>query len=150
MNIHESHDGSFDVHYLWRRVDGELQLRLLPIINGKSFHQEGSESRAGAAAERVEDEKSLKAGALVGEFADAVEDQVDDLLADRVVSASVVVGRVLFARDELFRVEELPVCSGANFIYNSKKRKISTLSRRIMKTYNGSVIYFFPSYATRI
>jgi len=57
----------------------------------------------------VKDEKALQARALVGELADAIEHEVDDLLADGVVAARVVVGRVLLARDELLGVEELTV-----------------------------------------
>ena len=64
----------------------------------------------------MEDEESLKASALVGQLTDAVEDQVDDLLSDCVVTASVVVGGVFFAGDELLRVEQLTVSSSADFI----------------------------------
>ena len=47
------------------------------------------------------DEPHLEASAVVGQVANAVQDEVDDLLADRVVPARVVVGGVLLARDEL-------------------------------------------------
>ena len=46
----------------------------------------------------------MEAGAVVGELADAAEDQVDDVLADGVVAARVFVGRVLLAADQLLRV----------------------------------------------
>jgi hypothetical protein len=42
-------------------------------------------------------EEALQARAVVGELADAVEDEVHDLLADGVVSTGVVVGGVLLA-----------------------------------------------------
>ena len=64
----------------------------------------------------MEDQEALETGALVGELADAVEHEVDDLLADRVVSARVVVGSVLLAGDQLLRVEELAVRARAYFI----------------------------------
>jgi len=43
----------------------------------------------------VEDEEALQTGALVSQLADAVEDKVDDLLADGVVTTGIVVGGVL-------------------------------------------------------
>ena len=43
------------------------------------------------------------------QFANPVQHQINDVLADGVVSAGVVVGRVLLARDQLLRVEQLAV-----------------------------------------
>ena len=51
----------------------------------------------------------LQAHAVLGEFPDAIHGDVDDLLADSVVAAGVVVGGVLAPGDELLRVEQLPV-----------------------------------------
>ncbi len=45
--------------HLWRWVDGEFQFALFAEINGQTFHDERTESTARAAAERVENEKSL-------------------------------------------------------------------------------------------
>lgn len=50
------------------------------------------------------------------QFADAVQDQVDDLLADGVVATGVVVGRVFLPGDQLLRVEELPVGPRAHLV----------------------------------
>ena len=58
----------------------------------------------------MEDEETLEPGARVNELPDPVEDQVDDLLPDRVVASSVVVRRVLLPRDQLLGVEQLAVC----------------------------------------
>ena len=49
----------------------------------------------------MEEEEALEAGALVGQLPDLVKDEVHDLLADGVVTPSVVVGSVLLARDQL-------------------------------------------------
>lgn len=68
----------------------------------------------------MEDEKSLKASALIRKFADTVQHQVDDLLADRVVTASVVVGCVLLSGDELLGMEELAVGTSAHLINDSR------------------------------
>jgi hypothetical protein len=56
----------------------------------------------------------LHAGAVVRQFADAVEQEIDKLPPNRVVAACVVVGRVLLSRDELLRVVELPVGARAH------------------------------------
>ena len=101
-------------------VDGEFELGFLAVVNRETFHQEGREAGSGAAAERVENEKTLQAGALVGQFADAVQHQVDNLLADGVVAASVIVGRVLLARDQLLGVEQAAVGAGAHLVHHRR------------------------------
>lgn len=58
----------------------------------------------------------LQAGALVGQLSYSVEHDIDDLLADGIVPARVVVGRVLFARDELLGVKQLSVGARAHLI----------------------------------
>lgn len=104
------------------RVDGEFQLGLLPVVYGKPLHKQRSESGAGASTKTVEDKKALKSGALVCEFADSVQNQVHDLLADGVVTAGVVVGSVFLARYELLWMEELSVGASANFVQKEEKR----------------------------
>jgi len=64
----------------------------------------------------VEDEESLETSALISQFADAVQDEVDDFLTDGVVATGVVVGGVLLASDQLLGVEQLAVGSGADLI----------------------------------
>jgi hypothetical protein len=87
------------------RVDAELQLALFAVIHGKTLHQQGTEPRAGAAAERVEDQESLETSAVVGNTPDLVEDLVDQLLPDGVVTTGIVVGGILLAGDHVFRME---------------------------------------------
>lgn len=101
-------------------VDGELELGLLAIVDGQTFHQQGSETRAGTTTEGMEDQEALQSSALVRELADAVQHQVDDLLANGVVTTSVVVGSVFFASDELLRVEQSAVRAGADLINNGR------------------------------
>ena len=110
------------------RVDGELQLGLLAVVDTEALHQQRRESRPGAAAEAVEDEEALEPGALVGQLADTIQDEVDDLLADGVVAAGVVVGRILLAGDELLRVEQLPVCTSTNLVYTRRRTSFIALS----------------------
>ena len=101
---------------LRRRVDGEGELGLAAVVDREALEEERAEAGAGATADGVEDEEALEAGAVVRELADAVEDEVDDLLADGVVAAGVVVGGVLLAGDQLLRVVELAVGAGADLV----------------------------------
>ncbi|KAG7237896.1 hypothetical protein INR49_031689 [Caranx melampygus] len=103
-------DGVVGLHHsgghLGSWVDGELQLGLLAVVHGQTLHQQGGETRAGATSEAVEDQEALKTGAL---FADPVQNQVNDLFADGVVSTGVVVGSILLTSDQLLGVEQLAV-----------------------------------------
>merc|ERR1719192_3236749 len=102
--------------YLRCGVDWELEFGLFAVVDRQSLHEEGGESRSSSTTEAVEDEEALKTGALVGQLADSVQDQVDDLLADGVVAPGVVVGGVLLARYHLLGMEQLAVGSGANLV----------------------------------
>jgi hypothetical protein len=64
----------------------------------------------------MEDEKALQPRALICELVDAVEGEVDDLLADGVVAARVVVCGVLLAVNQMLRVKELPVRASADLL----------------------------------
>ena len=82
----------------------------------------------------MKDEKTLETRALIGQFTDSIEYEIDDFLADGVMTASIVVSYrqalepmnfslalwsltgVLLAGNQLFRVEKLSVRSGANLI----------------------------------
>jgi len=64
----------------------------------------------------VEYQETLQPGALVGQFPDPIQHDVHDLLADSVVATGVVVGRVLFAGDQLFGVKQLSVRAGTHFV----------------------------------
>ena len=110
-------DGGGD---LWGRVDGELELGLLAVVDAQALHEQRREAGASAAAERVKDQEALETSALVGELANTVQDEVDDLLADGVVATGVVVRSVLFTGDELLRVEELSVGTGAPLVDHSR------------------------------
>ena len=97
-------------------VDSKLQLGLLAVVNAEALHQQRGESRPGASAEAVEDEEALETGALVGQLADTIQNQVNDLLADGVVATGVVVGCILLASDQLLGVKQLTVCTSTNLI----------------------------------
>jgi hypothetical protein len=64
----------------------------------------------------VEDKEALETSAVVGELADPVKDEVNNLLSDGVVTTGVVVGGILLSGDDLLRVVELTVGSGADLV----------------------------------
>merc|ERR1719211_580783 len=64
----------------------------------------------------MEEEEALKAGALVGQLPDPVQDEVHDLLANGVVAPGVVVGGVLLAVDQLLGVVKLAVGSNSGLV----------------------------------
>ena len=101
-------------------VDGETELGLLSVINGKSLEEERTKTGSGTTTDGVEDEESLKTSALIGELSDSVEAEVNDLLTDGVVTTGEVVGGVLLTRDELLWVEELSVGAGSDLIDNGR------------------------------
>lgn len=98
------------------RVDTELELALLAVVDGQTLHEEGTETGTCATTERVEDEEALETGAVVGDAADLVEDLVNELLADGVVTTGVVVRGILLAGDHVLGVEEGAVGAGADLI----------------------------------
>lgn len=119
------------------RVDGELQLALLPVVGRQALEEERAEARTGAAAERVEDEEALEGVAVVCDAAldtgwgerhfgssgqrtsdttDAVNDTVGHLLANGIVATGIVVGGILFPADQQLGVEQLTVRAGTDLI----------------------------------
>jgi len=75
----------------------------------------------------VEDEETLKTGALVGQLTNAIKNQVDNFFADGVVTTSVVVGGILLASDQLLWVEELAVGTSTNLICTSTQTQLINL-----------------------
>lgn len=71
------------------RIDAKFQLRLLAIVGGETFLQEGTEPGTGSTSEGVEDEETLESGAVVGQTTDLLHDGFDELLPDGVVTASI-------------------------------------------------------------
>lgn len=101
---------------LGRWVDTELELALLAVVDGQTLHEQGAETRSSSSTEGVEDEETLQTRAVVGDAADLVEDLVDELLSDGVVTTGIVVRGILLACDHLLGVEEGAVRAGADLI----------------------------------
>ena len=64
----------------------------------------------------MEEKESLKSGTLISQLTDTVQDKVDNLLSNGVVTSGVVVGGVLLAIDQLLRMVKLTVGSDTGFI----------------------------------
>jgi hypothetical protein len=97
-------------------VNTELQLDLLAEVDGQTLHKESTEARTSSATERVEDEETLKTGAVVGNMANFIQHLINQFLPNSVMTASIVVRGILFSSDHLFRVEQAAVGTGADFI----------------------------------
>lgn len=121
------------------RVDGELQFALLAVVGGQALQQEGTETRAGTTTKGVEDQEALQTaavvclpgqfslphpvpsfvgprGSLTGNASNAVNDIVNHLLADGVVTTSVVVGGIFLSADQKLGVKERAVATGADLV----------------------------------
>ena len=90
-----------------RRIDREAELGLLAVVQRQSLEQQRTETRTGTSAHRVEDEEALNRVAGVSHLAETVHHDVDVLLADGVVTASVVVGGVFLSRNQLLGVVQV-------------------------------------------
>ena len=71
--------------------DGERDLGLLAVIDGKALEQEAAKTGTGTTADGVVDEETLETGAVISELANAIEDQIDNLLTDGVVTTGEIV-----------------------------------------------------------
>jgi len=101
---------------LRRRVDTELELALLSVVDRQTLHQQGTEAGTGSSTEGVENEETLQTRAVVGNTADLVEDLVNELLSDSVVATGVVVRGILLAGDHVLGVEKGSVRAGADLV----------------------------------
>ena len=101
---------------LWGWVDGETELGLLTVIDGKSLEEERSETGSGTTTDGIEHKETLETSALISKLSDSVEAEIDDLLTDGVVTSGEVVGGILLSGDELLGVEELAVGAGADLV----------------------------------
>jgi len=119
---------------LRRRIDAEVKLALLAIVSGQVLQQKRTETRTSSTTDRLENKETLKTIALISQLADLVHAGLDEFLSDGVVTTGVVVGGVLLASDELLRVEELTVGTGADLIDDGGLQINEAASRHILST----------------
>jgi hypothetical protein len=104
---------------LGRGPDAETNLGLLAVVDRETLAKKGAKTGSSATTNGLVDHKALETSAVVGQLADAVENEVDNLLSNGVVTTGKVVGGILLAGDELLGVEELAVGAGADLVDNS-------------------------------
>lgn len=104
---------------LRRRGDSESKLGLAAVVHGETLQKKRSKTGTSTSTSGMEDKESLKSGTVVGELSDAVQDEVNNLLSDGVVTTGVVVGSILLSVDDLLGVVELGVGSRADFVTHS-------------------------------
>ena len=97
-------------------VDTELQLDFLSEVNGQTLHEKSTESRTSSTTKGVENEETLETRAVVGNLANFVQNLVNQLLSDGVVTTGVVVGSILLSSDHLLGVENTSVGTSTDFI----------------------------------
>lgn len=74
---------------LGSRVHAKLEFRLLAIVGGEVFQQESAEPGTGSTTEGVEDEETLKSGAVVSQTTELFHYGVDKLLSDGVMTTGI-------------------------------------------------------------
>merc|ERR1712018_655985 len=104
---------------LGSRIDGEFKFGFFAIINGETFHKKGGESRSSATTKGVEKEESLQSRTLVSQFTNTIQDKINNLFSNSVVSTSIIIGSVFLSSDQLFRMEQLSVSSCSYFVDDS-------------------------------
>merc|ERR1712087_442571 len=92
---------------LRRWVDGETELGLLSVIDGKSLEEEGTETGTAATTDSLEDQETLETGTVISELSDSDQAQIDDFSTNGVVTSGEIVGGIFLTGDQLFRVEQL-------------------------------------------
>jgi len=102
--------------HLRGRVHAECELGLFAVVDGQTLEEKGTETGASTTSNSVEHDEALETSALVGELAQAIEGEVDNLFTHGVMATGVVIGGILLARDQLLWVVELAVGSGADLV----------------------------------
>jgi len=114
------------------RGHSEGKLGLAAVVDGKPLEEKGAEARTSSSTGGVKDHEALKTSTVISELSDAVKDKVDNLLADGVVTTSIVIGSVFLSGDKLLRVVELAVSSSPDFIERSRLEIDENATRNVL------------------
>mmetsp|Transcript_9845 Transcript_9845/g.30344 ORF Transcript_9845/g.30344 Transcript_9845/m.30344 type:complete len:289 (-) Transcript_9845:97-963(-) len=116
------------------RIHAKVELALLGVVHREALEHQRAKARTGAAAHRVEHQEALQTFALIGQLADLVQSLVDQRLANGVMTTGKVVGSILFAADQLLRVEELAVLTGTHLIDHGRLQIDVERTRHVLAT----------------
>lgn len=105
---------------LGRGRDREGKLGLASIVDGETLQKKRSKTGSSTSSSGVEDEESLESSTVISKLSDAIQNKVNNLLSDGVVTTGVVVGGILLSVDNLLRVVKLGVGSSTDFVTNSR------------------------------
>jgi hypothetical protein len=94
----------------------ERNFRLFAVIDRQALKEQASETTSGTTANSVVQKEALKTGTVVGQLANAVENQINNLFANSVMTTGEIVGGIFLAGNQLLRVKQLTVRTRANFI----------------------------------
>jgi hypothetical protein len=114
------------------RVHSETELGLLAVVDGETLKKERAQTGTGTTTDGVEDEEALETSAVVSQLANTVEGEVNNFLANGVVTTGVVVGSILLAGDQLFGVEQLAVSASADLIDDSRLKVEEDATRDVL------------------
>jgi hypothetical protein len=105
--------------YLRRGRNGKTHLGLTAEVNGKTLQEKRSKTGTSSSSGRVENEESLKSGTVITHLADLINDSIDDILSNRVVTTRVVISGVFLSADDRFRMVKTAVLSSADRVAHS-------------------------------
>ena len=71
------------------RIHAKLQFRLLAIVRGETFHQQGTKPGTSSTSEGAENEETLKSGTIIRQPANRLHNGVDELLSDGVMTTGI-------------------------------------------------------------
>src|SRR5690606_10171485 len=72
-------------------INCKFQLALLAVVKGDTLQEEGTETGTGSSTEGVEEQETLKTRALISHFAHLVDNLVNELLSNSVVTTSICI-----------------------------------------------------------
>mmetsp|Transcript_5592 Transcript_5592/g.9172 ORF Transcript_5592/g.9172 Transcript_5592/m.9172 type:complete len:233 (-) Transcript_5592:79-777(-) len=118
------------------RSHSEGKLGLTTIVNGKTLKKKRTETGTTSTTGGMEDHETLKTGTVISKLADSVQNKVNNLLTNGVVTTGVVVSSIFLTGDDLLRVVKLAVGTGTDLIAHSRL-KIDKHSTRNVLTGTG-------------
>mmetsp|Transcript_35174 Transcript_35174/g.57350 ORF Transcript_35174/g.57350 Transcript_35174/m.57350 type:complete len:429 (-) Transcript_35174:15-1301(-) len=102
--------------HLGRGGHRKRKLGLATIVHREALEEQSPESRSGSSPRGMEDEETLKAGAVIRQLADPIENEVDNFLPNGVMPTRVIVRRILLPTNNLLGMVQLPVSTRPHLI----------------------------------
>jgi hypothetical protein len=94
-------------------------LGLATVVNRKALQKKRTKTRTSTSTSSVKDKETLESGTVISKLADTVQDGVNNLLSDGVVTTGVVISGIFLSTNDLLGVVKLGISSSADFVTNS-------------------------------